>query len=124
MKYFAALFLVFIIGVVILADMDQLPAFVHAIYDFPNGDKLGHFALFGSLNFFITRAILSSLPSRPRGWVTLSIGLTLALFVGLEELSQKFFITRTFSYLDLISSYCGMIAGGWAANKTNVPKEK
>ena len=124
MRYFAALFLAFIIGLIVLADADLLPDFINAIYDFPNGDKVGHFILYGLLNFFITRAFLSSLPTRRGGWVTLSVGLILALFVALEELSQMFFSARTFSLLDLTASLLGIIVGGWVAYKTNVPKAK
>ena len=124
MKYFAALFLAFIIGLIVLADADLLPDFINAIYDFPNGDKVGHFVLYGLLNFFITRAFLSSLPTRRGGWVTLSVGLILALFVALEEFSQKYFASRTFSLLDLTASLLGIIIGGWVAYKTNVPKAK
>ena len=124
MRYFAALFLAFIIGLIVLADADILPDFVNAIYDFPNGDKVGHFVLYGLLNFFITRAFLSSLPTRRGGWVTLSVGLILALFVALEEFSQIFFSARTFSLLDLTASLLGIIVGGWVAYKTNVPKAK
>ena len=115
MKYTAVLFSVFIIAVVVLADTGSLLHFIRAIYDFPNGDKLGHFILFGLLDFFLTRAFLSSLPSRPRGWVTLSIGLTLALFIALEEFSQKFFAKRTFDLIDLFASYAGVVVGGWVA---------
>ena len=124
MRYFAALFLAFIIGLIVLADADLLPDFINAIYDFPNGDKVGHFILYGLLNFFITRAFLSSLPTRRGGWVTLSVGLILALFVALEEFSQKYFASRTFSLLDLTASLLGIIIGGWVAYKTNVPKAK
>ena len=124
MRYFAALFLAFIIGLIVLADADLLPDFINAIYDFPNGDKVGHFVLYGLLNFFITRAFLSSLPSRRGSWVTLSVGLILALFVALEEFSQKYFASRTFSLLDLTASFLGIIVGGWVANKTSIPKDK
>lgn len=124
MRYFAALFLAFIIGLIVLADADLLPDFINAIYDFPNGDKVGHFILYGLLNFFITRAFLSSLPTRRGGWVTLSVGLILALFVALEEFSQKHFASRTFSLLDLTASFLGIVIGGWVAYKTNVPKAK
>ena len=124
MRYFAALFLAFIIGLIVLADADLLPDFINAIYDFPNGDKVGHFVLYGLLNFFITRAFLSSLPTRRGGWVTLSVGLILALFVALEEFSQKYFASRTFSLLDLTASLLGSVIGGWVAYKTNVPKAK
>ena len=124
MRYFAALFLAFIIGLIVLADADLLPDFINAIYDFPNGDKVGHFILYGLLNFFITRAFLSSLPTRRGSWATLSVGLILALFVALEEFSQKYFASRTFSLLDLTASLLGIIVGGWVGNKTNVPKDK
>ena len=121
MKYTAVLFFVFIVGLVILADTDQLPVFIQSAYDFPNGDKLGHFILYGLLNFFITRAFLTSLPSRTRGWVTLSIGMILSFIITLEEFSQKYFASRTFSYLDLFASLLGVLVGGWAAYKTKRP---
>ncbi len=121
MKKIATLFLVLIIAIVILADTGNLPRFIYALYDFPNGDKLGHFILYGLLDFFLTRAFFSSFPSRPRGWVTLSIGLVLAFFITLEELSQKFIAARTFSFLDLFASFLGLLVGGWAAFKIKRP---
>jgi VanZ family protein len=45
--------------------------------------------------------------------VTLSIGLILALFLALEEWSQRFFSTRTFDPVDLLASYLGLIVGGY-----------
>jgi polysaccharide biosynthesis protein VpsQ len=107
MKYISTLLFIFCIAVIFLADSGDLPRSVRAIYDFPNGDKLGHFILFGLLTFFITRAFLSSFPSKPRSWVTLSIGLILALLIGLEEFSQKLFSTRSFDLIDLLASYAG-----------------
>jgi len=110
MKYFAVVFFVFVIAVIVLADHGSLPHSIRALYDFPNGDKVGHFILFGVLTFFLTRAFLSSFPSKPRGWVALSIGLILALFIALEEWSQQLFPTRTFDLLDLLASYVGIVA--------------
>ena len=115
MKYIAILFFVFIVAVIVLADMDHLPHFIRAIYDFPYGDKLGHFILFGLLNFFITSAFLSSNLSRPRSWVALSVGLILAVLVTAEEFSQKNFPSRTFDLFDLLASCVGVAVGGWAA---------
>jgi len=109
MKYISFLFLIFIIVVIVLADKGSLPHSIRALYDYPNGDKLGHFILFGLLNFFVTRAFLSSFPSQPRSWVALSVGLILALFIALEEWSQKFFSTRTFDFVDLLASYAGIV---------------
>ncbi|MDO9300127.1 MAG: VanZ family protein [Anaerolineales bacterium] len=115
MKYVAAVFFVFIIAVIVLADNGSLPLSIRALYDFPNGDKVGHFILFGLLNFFLTRAFLSSFPSKSRGWVTVSIGLILALLIALEEFSQYFFSTRAFDLLDLLASYAGIVAFAFLA---------
>ena len=110
MKYIAVVFFVFVIAVIVLADYGNLPHSIRTLYDFPYGDKVGHFFLFGALTFFLTRAFLSSFPSKPRGWVALSIGLILALFIALEEWSQQLFPTRTFDLLDLLASYAGIVA--------------
>ena len=117
MKYISLLFLLFIIIVIVLADIGGLPSSIRDLYRFPHGDKAGHFILFGLLNFFLTFAFLSSLPNRPRGWVTLSIGFILALLIALEEWSQQFFSTRTSDLLDLLASYLGLFAGGGVASK-------
>jgi VanZ family protein len=115
MKYVAVVFFIFVVAVIILADHGSLPHSVRALYDFPNGDKVGHFFLFGVLTFFLTRECLSSFPSKPRGWVALSIGLILALFIALEEWSQQLFSTRTFDLLDLLASYAGIVAFAFLA---------
>ena len=99
MKYLAVFFSLFIITIIILADRSALPPFVRAIYDFPYGDKVGHFIL-----------TLTFLPrhDRARGWVTLSVGLILAVLIAAEEFSQKYFASRTFDLVDLAASYVGL----------------
>jgi polysaccharide biosynthesis protein VpsQ len=117
MKYISILFFIFILVVIVLADNGRLPHFITAIYDFPYGDKFGHFILYGFLNFFIIYTFLSSSLSKSRIWVTLLVGLTLALLIALEEFSQKNFPTRTFDLIDLSASYLGLLVGGSAAWK-------
>jgi VanZ family protein len=117
MKKTAALFFLFIVVIVILADTGNLPHPVNAIYRIPYGDKFGHFILFGLLNFFVTRAALSSLSSHRPIRVALSVGLTLALLIALEEWSQKLFPVRTFELLDLFASCLGAAVGGVVAWK-------
>ena len=116
MKYAAVLFTIFIILVIILADRGQLGP-VYFIYDFPYGDKAGHFILYGLLNFFLTFALIRPLQSFDRKLVALSIGLILAMLIGAEEYSQKFFSNRTFDLIDLLASYIGLVVGGWVALK-------
>jgi hypothetical protein len=108
MKYISVLFFIFIIAVIVLADNGSLPHFIRALYDFPNGDKAGHFVLFGLFNFILIRTYLSFFPSRSLGRVILSIGLILVLFTAIEEWSQKLFSARTFDLLDLLASYAGV----------------
>lgn len=116
MKYVAVLFTIFIILVIILADRGLLGP-LHFIYDFPYGDKAGHFILYGLLNFFITLASIRSFLRFDPKRVALSIGLILALLIGAEEYSQKFFANRTFDLIDLLASYIGLVVGGWVALK-------
>ena len=123
MKYISVLFFVFIVTVIVLADNGSLPHSIRAIYDFPNGDKLGHFILFGLLNFFITRAYLSSFPSKSRAWAALSIGLVLAVFIGVEEWSQRFFPNRTSDVVDLLASYAGVVTFGFLAVVWRKPRK-
>lgn len=114
MKYLAFLFTLFIIAVIILANLDAFPPFVRKLYDFPNGDKLGHLILFGLLNFFLTSAFLTRFTHDPKR-VALSVGLILALAVAAEEYSQRFFSARTFDMVDLMASYVGVFIGGLTA---------
>ena len=41
--------------------------------------------------------------------------LILAVLIGVEEFSQRYFSTRTFDLIDLSMSYLGLIVGGWVA---------
>jgi VanZ family protein len=123
MKYFSVLFLVFIVAVVILADYGSLPHSIRVLYDFPNGDKVGHFILFGLLNFFLIRAFLASIPNRSRSQVVVSTSLILILCITLEEWSQQYFSPRTFDLLDLLASYIGLASGAWVAWKWRISKQ-
>lgn len=115
MRSLAIFFTFFIVGIIVLADMDRIPSFIRLLYDFPNGDKVGHFILFGLLNFFLTLTFLRALPNRTSMRVALSVGLILAAAVAAEEFSQQFFSARTFDLIDLSASYLGLLVGGWIA---------
>jgi hypothetical protein len=52
MKWLTILFIIFIIAVIVLADNGKLGS-LHFIYDFPNGDKVGHFILYGIMAFLL-----------------------------------------------------------------------
>ena len=90
MKWLAVLFIVFIIVVIVLANNGELGS-LHFIYDFPNGDKVGHFILFGILTFLFDLTFFQALPHADRKRIAIIIGLILAVLIGLEEFSQNFF---------------------------------
>ena len=117
MKWLAILFFLFIILVIVLADMGALPRIFSWVYDFPGGDKIGHFVLYGILTFLLDLAFFQSLPHSDWKRVAVMIGLVLALLIGLEEFSQKWFVRRTFSLLDLSFSYLGVLFFSWVALK-------
>lgn len=114
MKWLAILFALFIALIIVLADTGNLGV-LGFINQIPYGDKAGHFILFGILTLLLDLALIRSLPNRDPKLVALSTGLILALIIGVEEYSQQFFTSRTFSLLDLAFSYLGVIFFSWVA---------
>jgi len=121
LKWLTILFALFIILIIILADMGHL-GILSYINRIPYADKAGHFSLYGILALLINLTLFRSLPpssslGTSRKWVAVASGLVLALLIGLEELSQRNFSTRTFSLADLGASYLGLIFFSWLSFK-------
>ena len=114
MKLLTIAFAVLIITIIILADLGDLGP-LHAVYNFPYGDKAGHFILYGILTLLIDLTLFRSLPLRSPKLIAVTSGLILALFIGTEEFSQKLFPARTFDLIDLTFSYLGVIFFSWLA---------
>jgi polysaccharide biosynthesis protein VpsQ len=94
--------------IIVLADRGSLPPFITALYDFPFGDKVGHFFLMGllalALNLLFSNPRNQNRPSR------LLTGSKIALIlVTYEEISQLGFTSRSFSIVDLCFSYLGIL---------------
>ncbi len=114
MKKWAVLFGVFIVAVIVLADTRHL-GFLGRLYDFPYGDKVGHFLLFGLLSLLVNLAVLERWRESEAWHVVLGVSLILVGLIGLEEFSQRFFPARTSSIWDLTASYLGVALFAWAA---------
>ncbi len=116
MKPLAYLFGLFIAGIIVLADLGMLGVlkFVNRI---PFGDRIGHFVLYGILTLLIDLALLRPPHGLNPNLLVLRVALILALVIGLEEFSQRFFPNRSFDLLDLAFSYLGVIFFSWAAIK-------
>jgi len=122
MKRLAIFFGLFIFVIVVLADTRHL-GFLYAVYDFPFGDKVGHFFLFGLLSLVINLSVLGSVsepliqPQVDNKRKVVKASLILALFVGLEEFSQRWFPSRTSDLFDLSASYLGIAFFAFVALK-------
>jgi polysaccharide biosynthesis protein VpsQ len=122
-KYITALFTLFIVAIIILADRGALPEPIKIMYAFSWGDKVGHFILMGVLTFLVNLSISAKkikLFSRP---VFLG-SLLVALAVVLEELSQIFISTRSFSLLDLSADFLGIACSSWLLTRLWLSKSK
>jgi polysaccharide biosynthesis protein VpsQ len=117
MKRLAILFGLFILGIIVLADLGML-GFLGVLNRIPYGDKVGHFLLYGLLTLFINLALFRSRPDLRPGLVAFRVALILALLIGLEEFSQLYFPNRSFDLVDLAFSYLGVIFFSWVALKT------
>ena len=115
MKWFTFLFALFIVLIIILADLGKLGPLV--IMRIPYADKVGHFILYGILALLINLTLFRSVPRERRKRVAWISSLILALLIGLEEFSQQYFANRTFSLIDLSASYLGVIVFSWLALK-------
>lgn len=113
MKIPALLFLLLIILLVVAADLDVIPPFIRGLYDFPGGDLVGHFCLYGILAYLLMRAFPRRL-RLGRFSVPLVI-LALLAVIALEEISQAFVAVRTASLADLSASFLGVGLGTWLA---------
>jgi VanZ family protein len=118
MKWITILFALFILLIIVFADLGMLDilGFVNRI---PFGDKFGHFVLYGILTLLLDLSLFRAFPTRRPKLIALTTGLILALLIGFEEISQQFFVNRTFSMADLAASYLGVIIFSWLALKKN-----
>ena len=108
LKWLSAFLVLLVIVIATLADTGLLPALIRALYDYPYGDKLGHFLLMGLVSFVLNWTALASHADPKPASVIWKVSLAFAFFVTLEEFSQQFFSRRTFSLLDLGYSYAGV----------------
>ena len=112
------LFVLFIVAIVIAANADKFPEPLKYLYDFPGGDKAGHFILFGILGFLLNRSALVLYPKRNAVRLVMTVSLLLSILIGLEEWSQSLFPARTMSFTDLIASYVGVAIFAVVAYRT------
>lgn len=107
-KLGALAFFIFLLAVAYWADSGTMPAPLKFVSAFPNGDRLGHFVLYGILAYLVSAAFPSRWV-RVRAW-RLPLGAVLAACLAtLEEISQIFIPARTPDLVDLAAGYLGIL---------------
>ncbi len=116
MKRWAIFFGLFLVVIVVLADTQHLGD-LGSVYDFPYGDKVGHFILFGLLSLVVNLSVFEARPSSDFERLAVITSLIIALLIGLEEISQSWFPTRTADVFDWLASCAGVASFAWLAIK-------
>jgi len=106
-KVALVVYIIFLIGLVLLADSGRGGVLFKLAYLIPDGDKLGHFLLFGSLSFLVN-LLLRSAKTTLYGISVMKGSAILMTIVTFEECSQLFFRSRTFDLLDLTADAAGI----------------
>lgn len=98
-----------VLGLTLFADLGDGSAF-RFVRHIPGRDLTGHFVLFGLLSFLSASSIRRK--TSLEGWVArLQWVAVLSLLVALEEGSQAFIPSRSFSFQDLSASWAGILFG-------------
>ena len=116
MKRLTILFTLFIVLIIVLADMGKL-ALLNIINQIPYADKVGHFFLYGILTLLVDLTFIGSRPNSNPKRLVVQAGLILAVLIGLEEFSQRYFHSRHSDIVDLAASYLGVVFFSWLALK-------
>jgi hypothetical protein len=107
---------VFLSALVWLADAGRGQRLFGLVRSVPGGDKAGHFILFGTLAFLVN-LVMQAAVVRCGRLTVLKGSVIVMLFVTAEELSQLFFASRTFEFLDLGADLVGIWLFGQLARR-------
>ncbi|MEL6657973.1 MAG: VanZ family protein [Bacteroidota bacterium] len=107
----AVLFFLFIIYIIICADLGQAGFLAGRVRNLPFGDKMGHFLLYGMLAFLVNLAF-SNARWRLAGWLVLKGSTLVVLFAVAEELTQIFLANRSFELVDILCDLLGIYVFG------------
>lgn len=118
-KWLAIGFAIFVVLVILFADLGYLQGALAALHEFPFGDKIGHFLLIGILCFLIISSLIQAYPSWNPKWIAFAAIFALAVVFTLEEASQGPIRGRHASLGDLSANYAGILYFGILALRVN-----
>ncbi len=107
----ATLFALFLVVIIVSADMGRLGSFLSLVRYVPGKDFTGHLVLLGTMSLLLNTALRFK-TFRWGSWNIL-VGTVILLVVGTtEEISQLFFVSRSFSFHDMLGNTIGIILFG------------
>jgi len=115
MKWLAILFTLFILLIILFADLGFLNGPQRVMKSLPFGDKIGHFALIGTLSFLVISSLIQALPQQDPKQVAVIAGLILLFIFTVEEASQGPIRGRDASLADLSANYAGILVFSYLA---------
>lgn len=116
LKWFAIGFAIFILGIIILADLGYLRFLLRIVSRVEYLDKVLHFLLIGTLTFLVTGALIQTFSAfiKP-DWLALITVIFFLVVFTIEEVSQIPIRGRDFSFKDLAANYAGILVFGFGA---------
>ncbi len=107
MKWGMLLYIGFIVGIVVMADLGRFPDIFLFYQRVPGADTMGHFVLMGLLALIVNETLgwRTWDWGRVRFWTGTSL---VVLIVTVEEVSQHWLPRRSFSLTDLSADYLGI----------------
>lgn len=114
-KWLAIAFSIFIVFIIIGADLGYLRFALRLVNRVDNLDKFLHFILIGTLTYLVTASLLENFPKVNINWIVLNSILFFLIVFTLEEISQGPIRGRDFSLGDLAANYLGIFTFGFFA---------
>lgn len=116
-KTLTVIYLVILAGIIALADVKSTSYLLDFVGAIPYGDKIGHFVLFGIFAFLANLSL--GVRSVGIGKLRYLLGsLIVLVIITFEEFTQIFMRGRTFSLIDLLCGYAGVLVFGEIARIT------
>jgi len=102
------LYIMMILMIITLANFGMLAPLSKWLHQLPYGDKIIHFIAFGGLAFMVNISLKCAV-WRVGQWSILKGSILILVLITLEEGSQYFLPSRTFSFADLFANYAGIL---------------
>ena len=112
LKKLTTCYLLFLVVVVVSADLGLLASFSGWLHHVPFGDKACHFVFVGLLSFLASLTLSNQLGTKKKRTVVLLTIVSLVVLTSLEELSQSVVASRQFSRLDMLANISGACVFG------------